>query len=847
MINKEIKLNHQNIISLMTLKEKASLLSGANFWNTKSIDRLGIPSIMLTDGPHGLRKQGGKADHLGLNKSILATCFPTAATLANSWDEHLLEEVGRCLGKEAAEEEVSVILGPGLNIKRNPLGGRNFEYFSEDPYLTGKLAAAMTRGIQEEGVSACPKHFAVNSQETRRMIIDEIVDDRALHELYLEGFRYVIKEGKPKTVMTSYNKVNGTFANENIELLKNVLIKDFGFDGVIVTDWGGNNDRIGGLLAGNTLEMPSTYGMTDLEVVDAVKGEIIFETLVDEQVDKILTLIESTLDRHGMFRPDDKKSGKEKEVAKKTPDKREMFQKHHKKAVEAAKRSIILLKNEDEILPLTDLDKKIAIIGDFAENPRYQGAGSSLIEPVSLISLNEALKETNLQITGYEKGYKRLGQESRSLRKKALELTRKTDIVLCFAGLDEGSEAEGVDRKHMRLAENQLRLIDEITSIHDHVIVILAGGAPVELPFEHKVKGILHGYLPGQGGGKAIADVLTGICNPSGKLAESYPMIYEDVISSFYYPGQGKTAQHRESIFIGYRHYDRVDKPVRYPFGHGLSYTTFEYSDLFVEHSKVFVKVKNTGQRKGEEIVQIYVEPKTRKVFNEKRALKGFRKVSLEPGEITEVQISLDEHAFSYYHIERKEWVIEEGEYEIHAASSSRDLRLKTVVQINESTIRNELKEKIIEAEDPYKKRNMDVYRSDGINELKEEDFEKLLGRKLPSDEFKYRMKLTKHDLIEQAKYGGFFGKMIYGLIKSVHYLLKWVGKPVKSNNVLFVLGMPFRSVARMSGGRVNMEMLDGLMNMVNGRFLTGSKQWMSAYMIKNRIEKRIGEEENEK
>lgn len=844
MRNDEIRIIHGEIINQMSLEEKASLLSGDNFWNTKSINRLRVPSIMLTDGPHGLRKQGGKADHLGLNKSIPATCFPTAATLANSWDEDLLENVGRCLGREASNEQVSVLLGPGLNIKRNPLGGRNFEYFSEDPYLTGKLAAAMTRGIQSENVSACPKHFAVNSQETRRMTIDEIVDERALHEIYLEGFRYAVTEGQPKTMMTSYNKVNGTYANENIDLVRDILIRKWGYNGVIVTDWGGNNDRINGLIAGNTLEMPSTYGMTDKEIVEAVSSNQISITIVDEQVDKLLTLIESTLGREHIFNGEsDIGNQAMNKSAELPPDPKQMHLVHHDEAVKAAKKSIVLLKNDDQILPLTDHSKRIAVIGDFADNPRYQGAGSSLIVPTRLVSLNEALNETKLQIIGYERGYKRLGQESKRLRKMAVELAKKSDIVLIFVGLDEGSEAEGVDRKHMRLAENQLKLIEEITSVHEEVVVILAGGAPVELPFESKVKAILHGYLPGQGGGTALASVLAGHYNPSGKLAESYPVVYEDVASSSYYPGKTKSAQHRESIFIGYRHYDRVDMPVRYPFGHGLSYTTFEYAALKVKDNIVSLNVKNTGNSSGEETVQIYIEPQAREVFHEKRSLKGFRKISLEPGETKEIRIQLDEHAFSYYHIEKKQWVFEEGAYEVHVGASSRDLRISTIVQVEGKNFVAGVETPLIKPENPYAERAIDSYEKYQLEELTEEDFEGLLGRTLSKNELELSRNLNQYDLIEQAKYGGAWGKILYGAIMSVHYTLKWQGKPVKSNNVLFVLGMPFRSIARMSGGRVNMEMLDGLLKIINGQFFKGSGKFIGAYLRKSVVTRRFREE----
>ncbi len=831
-----------DIIERMTLEEKASLLSGKNFWNTKSVERLGIPSIMLTDGPHGLRKQGGKADHLGLNKSIPATCFPTAATLANSWDEDLLNEVGICLGQEAKKEKVSVLLGPGLNIKRNPLGGRNFEYFSEDPYLTGKLAAAMTRGIQSQGVSACPKHFAVNSQETRRMLIDEIVDERALHELYLEGFRYVVKEADPKTIMTSYNKVNGTYANENSNLLQEILIKDWGFQGVVVTDWGGNNDRVSGLLAGNTLEMPSANGMTDTEIVEAVKKKEISEDIVDIHVDKLLTLIRSTLGRNEL-RGKEQVTANDESLDSQSKEMEKLHKINHEKAIEAAVRSIVMLKNDGEILPITDLTKKIAIIGDFAEKPRYQGAGSSLIEHTYLDSLKEAISSTNLKIIGYEKGFHRYGKMNKGLLEKAIILAKEAELVIVSVGLDEGSEAEGIDRKHMRLAENQLILIDELSKINKQLVVVLAGGAPIEIPFHHQVQGIIHGYLPGQGGGKALTQILTGDYNPSGKLAESYPITYGQVASSDNYPGEELTSEHRESIFIGYRQYDRMKSEVRYPFGYGLSYTTFSYSDLTVEGTEVTLKVKNIGNRAGEEIVQIYVAPEERKVFHEVKSLKGFKKVFLNPGETKLITITLDDHAYAYYHVGKKRWVTEFGEYKVMAAASSRDIRLEVKVKLEKEILLGDININLEEPEDPYSEISIPMYREYKLNHLTSEDFEGLLGRKLPEKNWDRRKALTRQDLIEQSKYKGWFGKMLYRIIMMVHHILRWRGKPIDSNNVLFVLGLPFRSVARMSGGKVDMAMLDGLLQMVNGHFFSGLKQYIKARRNKNRIKtKKIGE-----
>lgn len=776
----------QHKIQQMTLEEKASLMSGGNFWNTKAIERLGIPSIMLTDGPHGLRKQGGKADHVGLNKSLPATCFPTAATLANSWDTKLLNEVGHCLGREAAYQNVQVLLGPGLNIKRNPLCGRNFEYFSEDPYLSGKLAAAMVRGIQDEGVAACPKHFAVNSQETHRMCVNEVVDERALHELYLEGFRIVVEESQPQTLMTSYNKVNGIYANENPYLIENVLRNRWGFEGVVVSDWGGNNDRVAALKVGSTLEMPSTNGMTDKEIVDAIKKGDLSEVVLDGQVTKLLTLIAKT------HKSEDEKP----------------YKRNHHKAIEAACRSMVLLKNDQQILPIRDLSLKIGMIGDFANKPRYQGAGSSLIEPTRLVSLNEAMVKQGFNVIGYEQGFKRYGQPSQRLKEKAIQLAIKSDIVLVFLGLDEGTETEGVDRAHMRLAQNQLRLVEDLSRVNENIVVILAGGAPVELPFIDKVKGILHGYLPGQGGGQAIALTLKGENNPSGKLAESYPLHYEDVASSSNYPGRGYISEHQESIYIGYRQYDHQKLELRFPFGYGLSYTTFHYDRLEVQENHVRVWLTNTGDCFGEEIIQVYIAAQNSRVFREKQSLKGFAKVGLDSKESKVVDILLDKHAFSYYNIKEKRWVVESGHYDILVGASSRDIRLKDTLMVVGESLDN-----------PYGFDNYDY--------LTGKDFKQLLHlqgqrRVRPERHGKKKIVLNEHNLMEDTKYSGWFGRFVYGSIMFLHHLYKLLGKPIASNNVLFILSIPIRSMARMSGGRIDMHRLEGIIKMLNGKFIRG-------------------------
>ncbi|MDZ5781969.1 beta-glucosidase family protein [Marinococcus luteus] len=777
-------LKNQEIIDQMTLEEKASLMSGKNFWNTQDIERLNIPSIMLTDGPHGLRKQGGKADHLGLNKSIPSTCFPTAATLANSWDESLLHDVGYYIGSEAVDENVSVLLGPGLNIKRNPLGGRNFEYFSEDPFLSGKLAASMTRGIQSNGISACPKHFAVNSQEHLRMTIDEIVDERALHEIYLEGFRLAVEEGEPKTLMSAYNKVNGEYANEHLYLMQEVLYHQWNYEGVVVTDWGGNNDRIKGLLAGNQLEMPSTGGITDQEIVHAIKSNELEEDVLDQSVDRLLTLIFDTRSA------DTKKAVETKH--------------HHEAAVEAAKRSMVLLKNEQDILPLQS-GQTIAIIGDFADVPRYQGAGSSLVQPTRLPSPWEALQKTSLTLSGYAKGFKRFGGSSTKLKQEAAALAKESDIVLLFLGLDEGSEAEGIDRSDMKLGNNQLELVEELTNIHDNVIVILSGGSIVEMPFASKVQGIIHAYLGGQGMGEALSDILEGGYNPGGKLAETYPVHYSDVPSAPYYPGREATAEHRESIYIGYRYFDTKDIPVLFPFGYGLSYTSFEYSQMHVSSTHISLTIKNTGSRAGEEVAQLYVEPLDSHIFRARKELKGFVKVHLEPEEAKEVTIPFTENQAAYYNPAMQAWSLESGRYTLNIGSSIQDIRLSHTITI--------------EGDDhapPYNKEKLPSYCKADVHHIRDEEFHALLGHTPPASKWNRKKNLDHNDTLAQMKYKKGLGQMIYLLIVSIKKGLMAANKPLQANNTMFIMNMTFRQIPRFTSGKVSKKTVSRVLKIIN-------------------------------
>ncbi|RXI96384.1 glycosyl hydrolase [Anaerobacillus alkaliphilus] len=778
-------MKNKDLIRQMTIEEKASLMSGGNFWNTQAIERLGIPSIMLTDGPHGLRKQGGKADHIGMNQSIPATCFPPAATLANSWDLELVEDVGRSIGKEAATEKVSVLLGPGLNIKRNPLCGRNFEYFSEDPFLSGKVAASMIKGIQSNGISACPKHYAVNSQEHLRMTIDEVVDERALREVYLEGFRYAVEEGKPKVLMSSYNKVNGEYANENTHLMNDILYGEWKYEGVVVTDWGGNHDRVKGLLAGNQLEMPSTGGITDKEIVDAVKSGELSEAVLDERVDRLLGLVFETTETL------------KKEVEVDCED-------HHLKAIDAARRSIVLLKNENQILPLKE-NQNIAVIGDFAKIPRYQGAGSSLIEPTKLDNAWDKLTETSLKIVGYEQGYKRFGGRSNNLMKKALTLAKQADIVLLFLGLDEGSETEGLDRTDMKLKENQLTLVNELGKVHENVVVVLSGGSVIEMPFVDDVKAILHTYLGGQGGATALKDILIGSFNPSGKLAETYPMKYEDVPSAPYYPGLEATSEHRESIYIGYRYFDTAKVPVLFPFGFGLSYTQFEYSEMMVNGTSISFTIKNVGEMVGEEIAQFYIKPLSPKVFRANKELKGFVKVHLEPNEVKQVTIDFNHQAFAYFNIEVNQWSVESGEYELQIGSSIDGIRLSKTVVIQGD-----------DADNPYDQELFKHYYDLDISNIPDKTFHLLLGYKPPNPYWDRTKKLEYHDTIFQLKYKKGIGQFTYFSVILIQSFLRLIGKRSTAHNFTFVLNMPFRQIERFSQGKISRKMIERFLKVVN-------------------------------
>ncbi|WP_303982655.1 glycoside hydrolase family 3 C-terminal domain-containing protein [Niallia circulans] len=668
--------NVQEIIKELTLEEKVSLCSGKDFWNTEAIERLNIPSIMMTDGPHGLRKQEGASDHLGINKSIASTCFPSAAGLACSWDNEMVNKVGEALAEECQAENVSIILGPGANIKRSPLCGRNFEYFSEDPYLSSKLSTSFIKGVQDNGIGTSLKHFAVNNQEYKRMAIDAIVDERTLREIYLASFEGAVKEGKPWSVMSAYNKVNGDYCSENKKLLTDILKEEWEFEGMVVSDWGAVNERADGLDAGLDLEMPSSGGLGKKKILEAIKSGELSEGKLDEAVERILSIVFKAVDNN-------------KDI---TYSKEE----HHLLAREVARECMVLLKNEDHILPIKK-PTSISVIGAFAKSPRFQGGGSSHINPTKVDNVYEEIEK----ITGssikldYSDGYLLDSDEiDEQLIQDAVKHAKEAEITVIFAGLPERYESEGFDRKHMRIPENHRVLIEAVAAVQENVIVVLSNGAPVEMPWLNKVKAVLEGYLGGQAIGGAIADILFGVISPSGKLAETFPQKLVHNPSYLNFPGNGETVEYREGVFVGYRHYDTRDVEPLFPFGYGLSYTTFEYSDLQVnkkqmkddEFLTVSVKVTNTGDMEGKEVVQLYVKDVDATIPRPEKELKGFKKVLLKSGESTTVEFELDKRAFAYYNVTINDWHVETGAFEILVGKSSREILLKEEIYV-ESTV----------------------------------------------------------------------------------------------------------------------------------------------------------------
>lgn len=801
----------ESCIGRLGLLEKAALLSGGGAWKSRALPRRGLPALFFSDGPHGLRKQEGVGDHLGLNASLPATCFPTAATVANSWDTALAEEVGEALGSEARSQGVDILLGPGLNIKRSPLCGRNFEYFSEDPYLSGKLAAAYVRGIQRGGALACVKHYAVNSQEFRRMILNAEVDERALREIYLTGFEIAVKEGKPGALMTSYNQVNGLQSNENPQLMLEILRKEWGYDGMVVTDWGGSDDHIRGIQCRTTIEMPDPGLHAAREVMHAVeRGE-----LSEAEIDACLSDYFRTLRRVAV-------------QAKKAKPVDPLRQ--HALARRAARESAVLLKN-DGILPLTG-EETVALIGDFARVPRYQGAGSSLVNSRRVETLRGQLTQRlGQKLLGTVSGYARHGndtkrQEARRLR-KALRLARRADCVIFCGGLDEMAETEGLDRKTLALPTAQRRALRALAAVNPNIVLVLSAGSVVDLAPAARAKAILHGYLGGEAGAGAMAELLYGDTNPSGKLAESYPLALSDTPAYPYRKLRGNCAEYRESIYVGYRYYDKAKVPLRYPFGFGLSYTRFAYEDLRLSEAGVRFRLRNTGSRAGAEIAELYICAAESETFRPEKELKGFAKVFLKAGEEKEVFIPFDDKSFRVFDSVANRFLEESGRYRILIGASAADIRLNgELVRAGEKLGR------------PDEKKRLPHYFSGAAQQIGRAEFERLLGRKL--ERHPIAGELLRGDALHELRRSrGLLARLLYRQLRRA--LNRSAARREPDLNLIFAYHMPFRAFSKFGSGKISPGMTEGLLMMLNGHLFGGFRKFVIE-SIKNRRENRRNE-----
>lgn len=783
-------------IKKMTLLQKASLMSGQTQFDSRAIASLDIPSISYADGPHGVRKQLGSADHLGLNESAKATCFPTSATTANSWDVALGERVGRALGEESLYHNVDALLGPGLNIKRNPKCGRNFEYFSEDPYLSGKMAAAYIRGIQANGTIATPKHLAVNSQEYKRMTSDSIVDMRTYREIYTTAFEIAVKEGGAKSIMTSYNLINGIYANESEQLLRSILVDEWGFEGFVVSDWGGSNDHVLGVKNGSHAEMPGTGINGPIELVEAVQAGHLSEEILDQRVEEFLRIVMTS------------NANKPQNVI----DENE----HHEIAREAALKSAVLLKNEHNILPLS-ANTKVAIVGDFAYTPRYQGAGSSVINPTQLESIQSVYKNYPINVVGMAQGFERC----KPLDVKTLPTTnaaiKDADVVILFLGLDEISESEGMDRASIQLPQAQRELLKYVKDQKKQTIVVLSSGSVVDMSWDVNADAILHSYLSGQAGAGATLELLTGAVSPSGKLAESYPVSYDDVPFGEDFPAMGTYAYHREGIFVGYRYYETQNVAVKYPFGFGLSYTQFEYSNIKVESNGVSVDVRNTGSVLGSEIVQMYVGKKDSLIPRPAKELKAFAKITLEPSETQTVLLNFDDKSFRHYSGINMRWEVEGGVYQIMVGRDVQSVEGCVDVTVEPTNFN-------ADTLDPF----YPEYFLGNVRASSMKDFGRLLGYDAPRESGK-RNVIEKNSTIMDLK------DAKNPLARFVSYCFrKLIARSERKEkpdlNLLFMFNMPFRAIGKMTNGLVDNAMIDGLLTICNGHFFKGSSQFIKAW-----------------
>lgn len=789
-------MKHPEIIKKMTLEQKAAFVSGLDYWHTQGSADLGLPSINITDGPHGLRKKNENkkaSDGIGLGNSVPATCFPPASATACSWDPELIRLAGEALGEECLKEKVSVVLGPGMNIKRAPTCGRNFEYFSEDPLLAGKMAAGLVKGVQSKGIGTSLKHYACNSQEAYRMIVDEVVDERALREIYLAAFEIAVKEASPWTVMNSYNRINGEYASQNEYLQKKVLRDEWGFDGLIVTDWGSSVDRIPGLNFGTDLEMPSSGGYNTKKIIDAVNNGELSEDVLNERADTVIDLIiksKPALDKGCDFSFDD----------------------HHAVARKVAEGSMVLLKNDDGILPLKQ-GAKVAVIGELAAAPRFQGAGSSVINPTRLDNALEELKKLGVDVT-YAKGYEKSKNEiNDALFTEAKNAAKNADIALVFVGLTEEFEGEGYDRMNIEMPSSHNELVSEIAKVNPNTAVVLAGGSVINLPWINEVKALLDSRLGGQATGSAVANILTGKVNPSGKTSETYPLSYEENPTFGNYPGGPVTSEHRESIYIGYRYYDKAKKEVLFPFGYGLSYTKFEYSDISVsaenitdaDELTVKFKVKNIGDVDGAEVTQLYVGDIESTIYRAVKDLRAFEKVFLKAGEEKEVTFTLSKRDFAFFNVYSGDYQVESGEFAVLVGASSRDIKLMKMVNVTSSDTT------VI----PDYRASAPAYYTADKDGMTGAQFEAVLGRALPSAERDTSKPIDIYCCLDDArhtKWGGRICRLIEGLMAKMGSDANGDGKMIAA----MATQIPIRNFIAMSMGVFSVGMADGLLMILN-------------------------------
>ncbi|MGN1421054.1 MAG: glycoside hydrolase family 3 C-terminal domain-containing protein [Eubacterium sp.] len=789
-------MKHPEIVKKMSLEQKAAFVSGYDYWHLEEAPELGLPKIMITDGPHGLRKQNTDkktSEGIGLGNSVPATCFPPAATSSCSWDEDLLKQEGEALGEECLKEQVSTILGPGTNIKRSPVCGRNFEYFSEDPYLAGKCSANLVNGVQSKGVGTSLKHFACNSQEAFRMVINEVIDERAMRELYLTAFEICVKEAQPWTIMNSYNRINGVYASQNEWLQEKVLRGEWGFEGLIVTDWGASVDRIPGLKCGTDLEMPSSGALNTKRIIEAVNNGTLDEAILDKRVDTVVDLIVKS------------KPALEK---KHTYD----VEAHHKLAQKIAEGSMVLLKNDGAILPLKK-GQKVAVIGEMAKSPRFQGAGSSVINPTKLDNAYDEMKKLGVDMV-YAAGYEKSKDEiNADLVNEAVKAANDADIALVFVGLTEEFEGEGYDRENIEMPKSHNNLVSEIAKANKNTVVVLAGGSVVHMPWINEVKGLLNSGLGGQAGGAAVANILTGKVNPSGKTSETYPFTFDENPTFGNYPGGPVTSEHRESVYIGYRYYDKANKEVLFPFGYGLSYTTFEYSDIKLSSDSikdtdtvtVSFKIKNTGDVDGAEIAQIYVADKESTIFRPVKELRAFKKVFLKAGEEKEVSVELSKRAFAFYNVKLGDWMVETGEFDILVSASSRDVKLSATMTVTST----------VDAEIPDYRETAPAYYTADIEGMKGEQFAAVYGQPLPNPEPDTSKKIDIYCCLNDArhtKWGGKICKLIEGIMSKMGSAENGDGKMLAA----MATQIPIRNFIAMSMGVFSPEMADGLLMMLN-------------------------------